>query len=268
MGKAVELITVQATAPSTGAAFTAVSGNSLTIRDSRAPIWFLAAFSRRQSGGFIRYTSPLLHDAVVGMQFAAAIDPDVQLDHEGGWQRLYAQDTLTAFGAGSATAGDLEHSSFLVGYEDLPGVEGNFIDAADLRRRAVSIYSMPNTLALTAAGGYSGEALINAEVDQFKAQTEYALVGYEVGTIKCHAVRWRSQDWGNLGVGGPGNQDAFLTQDWFVRLSTKCGMPLIPVFNSANKSSTFIDGVQSELATDPTITTTWAELAPRSKRNG
>lgn len=270
MGKAFELITVEALGPGAGAAFAAVSGNSLTIRDSQAPIWFVTAWSKRIAGGFIRYTSPLLHDAVVGMQFgcqtgALAVTVPIALQYEGAHQRLYAQDTIVAFGSGSGVGTNIEQSSFIVGYEDLPGVDGYFIDVDELNKRADDVYSFPNTLALGTTGGYSGSEVVNAEVDQLKANTDYAIIGYGV-TVPFTSIRYVGQDWGNLGVGGPGSQDAFLTQEWFMRLSMKSGLPAIPVFNSSNKSSTFVSGATDEAGTDGTVNTIAVRLAPRNSK--
>lgn len=270
MGRALELISFQATAPGAGAAFLAVPGNSLTLRDSRAPIWLVAFWQRRQGGpAFTRLTSPLLHDAVVGMQFTSAAG--VSLNYRGKAQRLFAQDLITAFGSGSATAGDIEQSCFLAAYEDLPGVNANLIEETELMRRGEEVYSWTNTLALGTAGGYSGAEAVNAEQDQFKAVMDYAIIGYEV-SVAAAAVRWVSSDFGNLGVGGPagsagsaGTGSGELTANWFVDLSRITGMPLIPVFNSANKALTLVDGLTDENGVDAVITTTAVRLSPRMK---
>ena len=117
-----------------------------------------------------------------------------------------------------------------------------------------------NTLALGTSGDYSGEEAINSEFDQLKANTDYALLGYNVSVI-CNAVRWRGSDLGNLGVGGPGNAvDKNMTTNWFVDLSKKTGIPLIPVFNSANKGAILVDGQQDEDGTDTVLTSIFAEL--------
>lgn len=264
MGKALELISFQATAPGAGAAMAAVAGNSLTLRDSRAPIWLVAFWQRRQVSGFTRLTSPLLHDAVVGIQCTGPIG--VSLSLRNSLQRLFTQDAVTAFGSGSATAGDIEQSCFLAAYEDLPGVNANLIDESELIRRGEEIYSWANTLALGTAGGYSGSEAVNTEQDQFKANQEYAIMGYEV-SVAAAAVRWVSSDFGNLGVGGPSGaaSEGVITHNWFVDLSNRSGMPLIPVFNSSNKALTLVDGLTDENGVDAVITTTAVRLAPRAK---
>jgi hypothetical protein len=80
-------------------------------------------------------------------------------------------------------------------------------------------------------------------------------------SAECVAVRWVGADIGNLGIGGPGNEtDKHLTEDWFVKLSRMTGLPLIPVFNSANKTGILVDGAQDENGTDSILTSIFAEL--------
>ena len=135
-----------------------------------------------------------------------------------------------------------------------------FISEEDLKTRMINIACVENTLALGTSGDYSGEEAINAEFDQLKANTDYALIGYMVSVI-CNAVRWRGSDLGNLGIGGPGNAaNKFLTSRWFIWLSQKTGIPLIPVFNSANKGALLVDGQQDEDGTDTVLTSIFAEL--------
>jgi hypothetical protein len=176
---------------------------------------------------------------------------------------LYPQDTLTAQLAGSATAGDIETACLLLYYEDVPGAAGRFITPEDLKARGVNIIGVQNTLALGTAGGYSGSQAINTTNDQFKANTDYAMVGYVVDT-ECACVRWTCVDFGNLGIGGPGCDDfKDVTTNWFERLSLGTKLPMIPVFNAANKNNFLIDGAQDENGADVIVTTFFVELAMR-----
>ena len=95
-----------------------------------------------------------------------------------------------------------------------------------------------------------------------KANTDYALVGYLID-VECAAVRWRGADTGNLGVGGPGDElGRDYTSDWFMRLSRHYGMPLVPVFNSANKAGVLLDLADDENAVAHTITSLLVEIGP------
>lgn len=269
MGLALEVVGVQATAPGTGGAGAAVAGNSLTLRNTQKPIWFIDSWQQRQAAGSTRFTSPLMHDAVVGLQGGGPIGHSAL--YRGYEQPLYPQDTLTVNLVGSATAGDVETSCFIALYEDLPGVSANLIDHNELMRRGEDVYCFTNTLALGTGGGWSGEETIIAEVDQLKANTEYAIIGATV-QVGAAAVRWVGPDWGNLGVGMPAVSTAVPSssertgRNYFRALSQDLGgATVIPVFNSANKSLTLATGLTDENGTDSIVTTMCVRLAPRGK---
>ncbi len=254
MGKAMELITGLATAP--GAAFvaaTALTGNSFTVRDSRKNIRLMGMFDRRQGAGVTRITSALLHDSTIGIQHAcgagvqSAIIPAMQ-------QMLMPQDFLGVQMTGSAVAGDIEHTSMIIVYDDLPGVDARFVPT--VFGKGKELFANTITISSGTSGQYTGSVAVNSAQDGFKANTDYALLGYQVSGAACHAVRFSGPDWGNLGVGGPGMIDAnaTLTTDWFARLG------MIPVMNSANRSLTTVDCVQDENGGDPIVTMLWVEL--------
>lgn len=262
---ALEIIGGFATAPSTTpTAVTNFVGNSNTIRNCKeeSPIRLLQAWVDVQGAGFLRIRSPRLHDNVQGIRLTNVVANPTPALPANPPQFLIPQDTLTIELTGSATAGDIESEALLIYYDDLPGIEARFITPEELRTRTVAIMGQENTLALGTAGGWSGEEAINAEFDNFKANTDYALMGYLV-SAQCLAVRWRGSDSGNLGVGGPGSIiEKPTTANWFVNLSDTHGIPLIPVFNSANKSAILIDGAQDENGLDVTVTSIFAQLAP------
>jgi hypothetical protein len=264
MGQALELITGFVTAPSTTFTdWTLASGNSLTVRNAKqeSDIFLLNAWADNQTAGTLRIRSPKLHDNVQGIRMGVSASDVVPLMPRRGRQRLFPQDTLTAQQTGSATGGDIETGCMLVYYSDLPGADSRFITPADLKARMRNVFTVENTLSLGTAGGYSGEETINSEFDLFKANVDYALLGYLV-SAECAAVRWRGADIGNLGIGGPGNDtNRDLTGNWFVWLSEWYDLPLIPVFSSANRNGILIDGVQDENGTDTTVTSIFAELA-------
>jgi hypothetical protein len=269
MGRAVEVVTGFVTAP--GAAFgvpatfwTMAAGNSLVVRNGKdeAGIYLLQMWADNQVAGALRIRSPKLHDNVQGIRATVLLSEVQPLLPIGTKQKLYSQDQLIAEQVGSAVAGDIESGAFLVYYEDLPGVEGRFLTEAQLWPRVRHIFPVENTIALGITGGYTGEEAINAEFDLFKANTDYALLGYLV-SAECAVVRWRGADTGNLGIGGPGTEtERHLTAQWFLEHARLTGLPLIPVFNSANKQGILLDGAQDENGVDVTVTSIFAELAP------
>lgn len=261
---ALELIAGQATAPDTTlTALTMNTGNSATIRNTNgdSDILLLNCWADVQLTGVLRIRSPRLHDNVQGIRLNTVASEPRPLLPFAAPQRLISQDTLTLEISGSATAGDIEQAAFLIYYEQLPGIEARFITAEEYKQRAVAQSAFSNTISTGTAGGYSGEETIVAEFDNLKANTDYALPGYQC-SIECCAVRYRGTDTGNLGIGGPGHaEDKDLTANWFVMLSEKFNLPLIPVFNSANKNSILLDVMQDENGADPIISTIFTELA-------
>jgi len=265
MGKALEVINGRVTAPGpTLTAWTIAAGDSLTVRNAPLDslILLLKAWADNQAAGTLRIRSPRLHDNVEGIRLGIVLSEVRDLLPRRFQQMLVSQDVLTVQQSGSAVAGDIESGTLMVFYADLPGVSARLIDAASLLANMVNIMTIENTLALGVAGGYSGEESIDAEFDQLKANTDYALIGYQV-SAECACVGWRGSDTGNLRVGGPGDE-VFkdVTGSWFYDLSREYGMPLIPVFNSANKGAVLIDGVQDENGVDVTVTSIFAQLKP------
>jgi hypothetical protein len=265
MGLAMEVVAGFATAPgSTVTALTMAAGSSLTIRNTRldSRIYLVNAWADWQTAGIFQLRSPKLHDNVRGLRFrgmASEVKPLMPMRHK---QLLVPQDTLVGEITGSATAGDIESAAFMVWYEDLPGAEARLISAGEVWDRGVEVATVENLLSLGTAGGFSGEEAINAEQDLLKANTDYALVGYLVDA-ECALVRWRGADTANLGVGGPGDELARdVTRDWFMKLAKDWDLPMVPVFNSANKGGILIDGVQDENGTDVTVTSIFVELSP------
>jgi len=265
MGRALELITGFVTAPSTTfTPWTLASGNSLTIRNAALDslIQLLQAWAKNQTAGTLRIRSPKLHDNVQGLRLDAASSDVKPLLPDRFMQKLIAQDTLVVEQTGSATSGDIESGAMLIYHADLPGTDARLLTADEVMERMVNLLTVENTLALGTAGGYSGEEAIDAEFDLLKANTDYAILGYLVD-VECTSVRWRSSDFGNLGVGGPGDDlGRAYTRSWFMELSMKHGLALVPVFNSANKGNTLVDGAQDENGTDVTLTTILGELRP------
>lgn len=262
---ALEILAGIATAPSTTiTALTMSNGLSNTVRNAPedSDTRLLTAWADVQAAGILQVRSPRIHDNVRGISMVTSIAEVDPLMPVGVSQRLYPQDTLFLGLSGSAVGGDIETGCFLVYYPTLPGVEARLIAPDELKTRARSIMGQTNTIATTTAGNFTGSQAINASADNWKANADYALVGYVVD-VDCAAVRWQGSDSGNLGVGGPGNaKDRRLTARWFVELSEQNGLPLIPVFNAANKSAILIDAAQDENGVDVVCTSYFVELSP------
>lgn len=264
-GPALEIISGFVTAP--GAAltnWTMAGGDSLQVRNSDPSKMtrLLSLWFKNQVAGAFQLTSPRMHDNVTGYHGQIQTAATRTRWPYGYAQQLYPNDILSMKQSGSGVAGQIETGSFLVYYDDLAGVNARFIDNATLAKRMRNLVTTKNTIATVATGQYGGAQAINTTDDQFKANTDYALIGYLVDTI-CGTIGWRSADTGNLRVGGPGNQiDNDITHSWFIMLSEEFGVPLIPVFNSAAKQSIQIDATQDQGAAAVVVNSIFAELAP------
>lgn len=246
-----ETIGASVTAPGTGgAAMAAVAGDSLRIRDS-GKSWLLDMMTSFQVSGFCRVTSPLLHDNVVGITKRCGVNtedkPALSLPCA---QPLTPQDTLNMFAAGSGTAGDVELAALQIYYEDLAGIDANLITPDDLKKRAIELF-VPRISVVQTAAGWSGNTLITALDDQLKANDEYAWVGCGLASISAPvlALGISSPDWGNVRIGCPINtNDYAIGETYFMRLSERHGLPLIPVFNSSQKDNIVMNVLNNEVA--------------------
>lgn len=268
MGAALELLTGFATAP--GATLTAVTmaaGNSLAIRncDMTKRVTLLETWTDNQAAGIWRIRSPKMHDNVQGLRYRSTASDTSPLAPFGVGQRLFPQDVLTVEISGSAVAGDIETGALLVYYEDLPGAAARFIGYDELMRRGVNLLTVETSHVAGVAGGYSGQVAFNSSFDLLKANTDYAMIGY-VTNLESACIRWLGADTGNLGVGGPGNETLrHVTCEWFQRLSMRWSIPLMPVFNSANKAGILVDVAQDENGGTSVVNTVLVELAPSAR---
>jgi hypothetical protein len=272
MGVGLEILSGFTTAP--GAVFTALTpntGDSFQIRsaDVTTKPKLLCTWGWNQVAGVLRVRSPRLHDNVQGIRTRNAANlvfprmsdfPGIAFP-----QPLVPQDVLIVENTGSGVAGNIETGHLLVYYPSLPGVAARLTDPATVQKAGQNIMGQEVDLpALGVAGGYTGTTAINAGagLDNFKANTDYAVMGMYTD-VRCGAITIRGVDSGNLRIGAPG-EPTFADQgaDWFMQLSIANGLPLVPVFNSANKFSIFVEACNNQTAAStPVVTLIMVELA-------
>ena len=267
MPAAIDTVVGTATAP--GAVFTAVTvaaGDSLAVRNTNpgVGIWLLNMWGFNNVSGVLRLHSPRMHDNVQGIRTQVIAATPLPLIGHYPLQRLFPQDTLIEELTGSGVAGNIETGILSIYYEDLPGISGRFMSPDDLQRRGVNVLTVEVDVAPGVAGGYSGASALNKNFDLLKANTDYALLGATF-SANVGAVTIKGADSGNLRQAIPGlSTMPQLTKDWFTRLSRGSNLPLIPVYNSANKAGITIEGVASQAGTAFNTSLNLVELAPPS----
>jgi hypothetical protein len=110
-------------------------------------------------------------------------------------------------------------------------------DRAYARTLGIEVTVTPGT-----TGNYGTAVALNANDDRLQADYDYALLGYTVDNAVL-SIGIKGPDTGFYRIPMPGHWDARHTADWFVSASQWRGTPHIPIINSNNKATTFLDGI-------------------------
>lgn len=262
MGLALDTIGGFATNPGgTLTAITTSTGDSLTVRSFQFanPAYLEEIFRQGAAAGVVRVRSPRLHDNVQGIRLRAlAADPSPLLGREM-QQLLYPQDQLIVEITGGGAETDVV--ALLNYYADLPGVNAQLQSWAQVKPQIVNLVGQEVAVTTNATAGQWASAAINSAFDNLKANTPYAVLGYEVDTAVC-AVGVQGPDLGNLTASGPGTTTRIETRDWFCKLSDDTGLPMVPVFNSANKGSTLVRLLSSATGQATNVNLILGQLPP------
>jgi len=263
MGRAIEVVGGHVTNVSTTiTAMTANTGNSFTVRNFSDPAraWLDGLWAQAATAGVIRVRSPKLHDFTQGIRFTDVAAVSRTLIPEGLSQMLYAQDNLTFEMSGGASETDA--GAMLIYYEDLPGVDARLATWDQVASRILFVLTVEVSVTNpTTAGDWSAGTAINATFDLLKANTDYAILGYQAASA-VGAVAVVGPDLGNLRAGGPGTTESIETRSWFKRLSQNTGRPYIPIINSANKAGTNAAVIHTTASGSTTVDLVMAQLSP------
>ena len=206
--------------------------------------------------------SPSFHDNTRGIRMAydvkpAAGDPEFLLP----WtvkQPLYKTDTLTAEVNG--TAADNAALELLAYYENLDGASQRLTSWADAQNRGVNMVGIFVNPTAGAAGDWGTARAINADDDRLIAGKDYALLGITVQT-RCASIAITGPSTSNRKITMPGHPDAAKMADWFVQLSNKYGLPLIPIINANDKGNITVQAADPNGATVPHVVLNLMQLA-------
>jgi len=239
------------------------TGDTMSVRsfDAAKKAYLLETWAMVTAAGQMEIHSPRMHDNAHAIHARVVASQPLPLMPIGFPQRVYPTDVLTVQLAGDATAGRQQPQSLLMYYDDVPGLGAKYLDTKSVTQRIENLYQVETAITLGTGGDYSASTAINATSDFFVANREYALLGF-VPDITCNSVHWRGADLGNVRVGGPGhNGFPQWTAQWFSFLSDEYGMPLIPVFNSNNKTTILIDALMTQAGGTLNVTSILALLS-------
>lgn len=254
MGVAVDTIVGFATNPGAGPVAATVSpGDSFTVRNAKytSPV-FLEHISRNgATAGLVRVRSPLLHDNLQAIRLRGLAGSSERLTPFEFSQPLEPQDNLTVEIGGGAAESDT--ITLGVWYGDLPGSSAILKMPGDVLGSVEQILGNETAVVASATIGTWVDTAVNASFDTLKGNRYYAVLGYETDTV-LSAIAVKGPATNNFRVGGGGPTQRVETRDFFVNLSTKTGRPHIPVFNSADKSGTFVSVADKAAATAANVT--------------
>jgi hypothetical protein len=238
MGNAIQVITGRILNQAGLTAWTANTGDSLTVRDfnDATPTYLEGMWGQSATAGTLRVRSARLHDFVQGIRFQlpAALIRNFLPDEAS--QPLFPNDVLTVEQAGGAA--ETDSGSLLLYYTDLPGIAARLATWEQIRGRVVNILTAEvAVVGPVTAGDWSPGTNLNTTFDLLKADTDYAVLGYQTATA-CNAVAISGTDTGNLKAGGPGTTESIETRNWFVEMSKAKNKPYIPIINSNNRGAT------------------------------
>ena len=251
----------------TGGAFEALAagaGDSLAVPNfadgSRA--WLLEAWGANSAhAADFDVRSPSFHDNTRGIRMAydikpAAGDPQLLLP----WlvkQPLYASDVMVT--EVNATAADNAALDLLMYFENLPGADQRLSSWPEVEARAVDMVGIFVNPTAGAAGDWGATRALNADDDRLIANTDYAILGV-TSQVRCEALAIVAPETSGRKITLPMHTVENVTADWFVQLSAKYNLPLIPIINSNNKGNVTLQAADPNGATVPHVTLHLVEL--------
>ena len=264
MGSAIDTIgsfvTPGATNPTSLKTVTVSTGDSLQVRSFPAAnqAWLIAMFYQGVTKGKNRITSPLFHDNVTGITLASADTDSAWMLGKYPRQPVRTTDTLAAYSSAAAGASGILAAQIY--YQNLPSSNARLAAWGDISGNVKSLKGLEVDVTSSATIGTWSDTAINTTDKQLHANTDYAVLGYDVDAPLA-VVGVKGNETGNLRVCGPGPATTFTSPDYFADLSTIQGLPCIPVFNSNNQGAYFVSCLAATASVAAKVYLILAELA-------
>lgn len=222
--------------------FVAVAGQSLTLRnqDINSKAYLISVYHGFNTASLFTIHSPRLHDNVFCLGFDAPIFIEGAVDLDRVLQSVIPQDIITITGGigGFAVIGDIV--ALTIYYESLVGMAANLFDWPSVRSRIKNIITVPFISFPVATGQWSPNVAINAIINLFKANTDYAILG-SLNSFGSGIIAINGPCTGNVRQGMPQLLDSnIIGPRYFADISDSLDLATIPVMNSADRDATFV----------------------------
>ena len=270
MPLAYELVNGYAALSGTGLnALTAGSNQSFTVRNFSTGEAVLEEVIGHDSVGAFRLqiTSPKMHDTTYGLQFfstpkdlgGTSIFNPVSLLPSVTNQRLYATDTLSVQVAGANA--DAVVAGLGIFYSDLSGIAARLYTWQAIQPLIVNLAGVSvSPVTSTTIGNWGTPAALNSGNYNLKANTDYAILGYQA-QLPGGLIAFQGTDTGNLLIGGPISTDSKDNGAYFVDKAIQYNGPRIPVFNSNNAPGFQVNIASTGSGTTVPVSLTVAQLS-------
>jgi hypothetical protein len=193
-------------------------------------------------------TASRFHDQVFGIRSSipsgASLAPAKRMSNvspSGIDQPIFPSDVLTVQANG--TASDNVNVTLCIYYADIPGVAARLGTYEEIMARAGNQVGIKTTL-VPGAGNWGTSVALNAADNRLHANTDYAVLGF-TSTLPLSAVGISGIDTGNLRTGGPVLGDSDHDAQLFLEYARTYNAPLIPIINSNNAGSTFLQAAHT-----------------------
>lgn len=164
----------------------------------------------------------------------------------------------------SGTAADDVLVSYLIEYDDLPGVGdaqfASWEQIKALRKSNVGINHLP--VASATPGAYGASRAINTDDNRFHANAWYAILGCTVQT-QVTTIALTGPPWGGQRIGLPAGALFLNSNMYFVEQSIKRGKPVIPFFHQADAGNILGVVADGEASTSPKVDWNMVELTAK-----
>lgn len=260
MGKAFEIVTGRVTNPgATITALTANTGNSFVVRAFAGGKAYLeGVWSQQATAGVVRVRSPKLHDSTQGLRYRGTVGFIRNFMGPGVCTPLYSTDTLIFEQSGGGA--EVDSAALQIYYDDLDGADAKLSTWDQIKASMVDLVTVEVAVTGPATSGdWAAGNTLNSAFDLLKADTKYAILGYETD-VEVLAVGIQGPDTANYRLGGPGPVEPLEGRDYFIRQSIHTGRPHIPVINSNNKGGTLVSVARITAAGTINVVLTLAEL--------